>query len=379
MVRHPDGGEHPPSKPDGIPPNNGRATEPAQRKAAAPTLEGGWQSLVDADQTSSDTDQTLSDSDQTSSDSDQSSADRDQAASDCDQVASDHDLAAGVNREAYEFSRGVRKRGTLRREHNADDRWRIAEQRDDVAHLRDLAALARDKAAVARDLAMAQLDAAAEQNASARSASGIELVARAAEDRRRAAEHRVQAADYRLLAARDRDAAASDREQAAREREAAQADREALILELQRAAVDVLTGARTRAAGLRELEHELDRARRTSSPLTVAYIDVVGLKSVNDSLGHAAGDELLKRVVAHLRMHLRPYDLIIRLGGDEFLCVLPNLTESNTRERFASVTSSFTVDSRGEGFRTGFAQLRDYETYPELVERADRELIRPPR
>ncbi len=71
---------------------------------------------------------------------------------------------------------------------------------------------------------------------------------------------------------------------------------------------DALTGARTRAAGLTDLDHELDRRRRTSGALTVAYIDVVGLKRVNDAEGHPAGDELLKGVVALISWGgLRPY------------------------------------------------------------------------
>ena len=113
--------------------------------------------------------------------------------------------------------------------------------------------------------------------------------------------------------------------------------------------------------------------------MAVAYSEVVGLKAVNETLGHAAGDALLKRVVAHLKMHLRPYDLIIRLGDDEFLCVLPNLTESSARERFASISSMFNGDSNPAGFRTGFAQLRGNEAYTELIARAGAELTRPPR
>jgi diguanylate cyclase (GGDEF)-like protein len=64
--------------------------------------------------------------------------------------------------------------------------------------------------------------------------------------------------------------------------------------------------------------------------------DVVGLKG-NDSKGHAVGDELLKRVVTLIASQLRSYDLIIRLGGDEFLCAMTDMTLSEARRRFDQV------------------------------------------
>lgn len=380
MTGDPPRGDSPDGQPDGPPPSNGRARESRRGPVQIPPLAGGGGALLlEGDQTASETDQTLSDADHSAAENDQTSAERDQVASDSDQAASDHDLASGVNRAAYEFSRGIRLRSTAQREQTASERLRIAEQRDAVAHLRDLAALARDQAADARDVAMGQLDTAADQHESTRALTGLELVARAAEQRKRTAELRAQAAAQRLLAAQDRHAAARDREQAAREREQALADREALTIELQRAAVDALTGARTRAVGLRELDHELDRARRTANPLSVAYIDAVGLKSVNDSRRHAAGDALLKRVVAHLQAHLRPYDLIIRLGGDEFLCAMPNLIEDSARERLASIVAALDGGSEPGAIRTGVAQLRDHESASELIERADSQLIQTPR
>lgn len=335
--------------------------------------------LAASEQTASETDQTLSDADHSASESDQTSAEHDQAASDSDQAASDHDLASGVNQAAHEFSRDIRQRSTRLREQTASDRLRIAEQRDGVAELRDLAALARDQAADARDLAMDQLEAAAEQQERTRALTGVELVARAAEARKRAAEHRAQAASYRLLAAEDRRAAARDRLQAARERDHARNDRVALASEVERAAVDVLTGARTRAVGLRELDHELVRARRTNSPLVVAYIDVVDLKAINDARGHAAGDALLKHVITLVNAHVRPYDLVIRLGGDEFLCVMSNLTLEAARDRFDAIAAALDRATTAGAIRTGFAQLRDHETAGGLIARADSELIRKPR
>ena len=153
--------------------------------------------------------------------------------------------------------------------------------------------------------------------------AGAEMMLRAAGQRKRAREYRVQAAEHRAQAARDRDSAASDREQGARDRLQALADREALARALAIAEVDPLTGARARAVGLTELDHEIDRSRRTGGALVIVYVDVVGLKRRNDSAGHDAGDRLLKHVVALITQHLRPYDLVVRLGGDEFCARCP--------------------------------------------------------
>jgi diguanylate cyclase (GGDEF)-like protein len=269
------------------------------------------------------------------------------------------------------------QRSTREREQTAPERLRVGEHRDAVARLRDLAALARDQAADARDMAMALLDDAADRQEPTRAPTGFHLVPRATQQRDLTAGHRAQAASHRLLAAQDRQAAARDRKRAADERQQARADREALAIELERAAIDALTGARTRVAGLRELDGELDRARRIASPLVVAYIDVVGLKAINDTRGHAAGDAVLKHVVAQLKPRVRPYDLIIRLGGDEFRCAMSNVTQESARERFDSIAAALSRSaSKPAAILTGFAQLRDHETASQLIARAGSELIR---
>jgi len=134
--------------------------------------------------------------------------------------------------------------------------------RRESAHQRDLGALARDQAADARDLAMTQRDAAYEHHNDPRAITGAEIVLRAADQRKRAARDRVQAAENRVLAAQDRRSAADDRLQAARDRLQALADREAFAPALVIAETDALTGVHTRAAGLTNLDSELDRCRR---------------------------------------------------------------------------------------------------------------------
>ena len=338
------------------------------------TLADTEQTLADSDQTLADSDQTLADSDQTSGERDQFSADSDQAASDRDQAASDRDLAHGVDPRDYETSREIRRHTALEREQTAGARLESAQERDATAAARDLAAQARDRAAAARDLAMAQRDA-DDTRDDALAVAGAEIMLRAAEQRKRAREYRVQAAEHRARAARDREAAASDREQGARDRLQALADREALARALAITEVDPLTGARARAAGLTELEHEIDRSRRTGSTLVIVYVDVVGLKRRNDSAGHDAGDRLLKYVVALITQHLRPYDLVVRLGGDEFLCAMSNMTRADAHRRFSAIASALAASREAGAIRTGYAQLTGSEAAKELIARADSELI----
>ena len=92
--------------------------------------------------------------------------------------------------------------------------------------------------------------------------------------------------------------------------------------ELQRlATIDALTGLANRRGFLDTAEHRLDLARRDGTTLGLLFVDADGLKHVNDTMGHAAGDELLQEIGALLRDTFRASDLPARLGGDEF-CVL---------------------------------------------------------
>lgn len=350
---------------------NGTNGRPQGRKALA----GSDQTASEGDQTRSDGDQTLSDSDQTLSDSDQTNADRDQLASDSDQAASDRDLGAGVDPRAHEYSHAVRENTTRDREQIAGLRVEGADRRDAIADDRDVAGAARDAAADERDRAMAAHDAVISHEDAVRSLTGAEIVRRAAGQRRRAADHRALAAEQRRLAADDRRAAAADREEAARERRRALVDREALARRVALADADPLTGARTRAAGLADLDRELNRCQRTGSPLVVVFIDVVGLKLVNDTKGHAAGDDLLVRVVASMKNRLRSYDLIVRYGGDEFLCAMSETSLAQARKRFSAIADALAAAPEAGQIRSGFAELAGDETTTQLIARADHELV----
>ena len=327
------------------------------------------------DQTLSDREQTLADSDQTASDSDQTSAESDQDAADSDQEASDRDLAQGGSRLAHEASRELRDHTAHRRGQTAARRAEVAAARDVVARDRDLAAMARDEAAALQDEELSARD--ATWSAEGGAAPDTKLQQRAAANRQRALADRAAAAEARARAAEDRAQAARDREQAARDRAQAQKDRDALLNQLALAETDVLTGARTRGPGLADLDLEIDRARRTSGVLVVAYVDVVGLKAVNDAHGHSAGDEMLQSVVHAIREQLRSYDLIVRLGGDEFLCVMSGATIEESRQRFAAVRATLAGDSDHQyEIKVGFALLEPAESAAQLIERADAELAR---
>lgn len=89
------------------------------------------------------------------------------------------------------------------------------------------------------------------------------------------------------------------------------------------ATVDQLTGVLNRQAVLFELEKEIERATRYGHQVSVVMVDLDHFKRLNDSHGHAAGDQLLRQVADILRTNLRAVDVVGRYGGEEFLLVLP--------------------------------------------------------
>ena len=91
---------------------------------------------------------------------------------------------------------------------------------------------------------------------------------------------------------------------------------------VEEALTDPLTGIQNRRAFDLDLQRELSRARRHGRPLTVALIDVDGLKAVNDRFGHRAGDEALRAVARALESTARREDGAYRIGGDEFALLL---------------------------------------------------------
>ncbi len=78
-------------------------------------------------------------------------------------------------------------------------------------------------------------------------------------------------------------------------------------------------------------------AKRHDLPVTMAFMDLDRFKEVNDTLGHAVGDDLLRTVAAGMRAHFRAEDLLARLGGDEFAAIMPGMTAQDARTRLESL------------------------------------------
>ena len=325
------------------------------------------------DHAASDTDQTLSEADQTSSDTDQSLAERDQAAAQADQQVSDRDQAvadrlldaAGSSERSsqlpeYERAHAERDEGTMSRAATAAVRAMVSAERDVQAEQRDKQARDRDLIAAERD----QVSDLADREAAtlAREVSEADTPAKLALE---------AAASARSLAAAARTKAAADRERAAADREAAARDREFLRGEMERSQLDELTGAYRRGLGEMLLRHEMSRANRLGGHLALAFVDADDLKATNTRSGHAAGDALLRQVYKGLQARLRPYDPIVRWGGDEFVCTLSGVTPAEARIRIEQAGIDLAALDPRVSVTFGVAAMESGDSLADLVSRAD--------
>lgn len=272
------------------------------------------------------------------------------------------------------------------RDHAADQRDEADAQRDVAGDERDVAGDRRDDLSSLRDIAGDERDAAAEQrDRAAEGSTELDGHARSALFRRNAASDRTRASEDRFAAASersqseldraaalgDRGAGASARSEAELDRNIALSDRGFSAQDREHAAIDGLTGAYLRGAGLLELEREMARARRTEQPLALAFVDVDGLKAVNDEHGHAAGDKMLVTVAEVIRTRLRAYDLIVRYGGDEFVCVISGLDLAGASERLSHLSLTSESEDVPMSVSVGLAALMPDDEPEDLIARAD--------
>ncbi|MEY4748357.1 MAG: hypothetical protein RIQ60_571 [Pseudomonadota bacterium] len=141
---------------------------------------------------------------------------------------------------------------------------------------------------------------------------------------------------------------------------------------LQAARTDPLTGAATRAWLLHLAEMAHEACLQNAQPMAVVLIDLDEFKKINDTHGHAAGDAVLKHFVAHCKGQLRPQDQFGRIGGEEFLLVLPHTRASDAllaAERLRQTLAP--ADTLRYTFSAGVAGARQGEVLADLLKRAD--------
>jgi len=140
------------------------------------------------------------------------------------------------------------------------------------------------------------------------------------------------------------------------------------------AVLDPLTGLHNRRSGEDHLVTEISRSQRYGRPLTILALDLNGLKHVNDKFGHAAGDELIRSFAERLKNVIRGTDLAVRVGGDEFLVLLPECKPEEVRHvlgRLTGLTVGCAERLIEVSFAAGWADYRDGESAAELLKRAD--------
>jgi diguanylate cyclase len=143
------------------------------------------------------------------------------------------------------------------------------------------------------------------------------------------------------------------------------------------ALVDSLTGLANRRVAEGRLASEAARSERYGHPLTVISFDLDKFKQINDTYGHPAGDEVLKEFARRLQAASRKSDVAARMGGDEFLVLLPECTTDHVQTflaRMRPMETEYAGVKISISFSAGWVGYEKGETTEQFLERADRTL-----
>lgn len=138
---------------------------------------------------------------------------------------------------------------------------------------------------------------------------------------------------------------------------------------------DSLTGLANRRSAEARLASEAARSERYGHPLTVISFDLDKFKEINDSYGHPAGDQVLKEFAKRLTCVIRKSDIAARMGGDEFLVLLPEFTANHVQillDRLRPMDTAYAGTKIPIRFSAGWVGYEKGETTAQFLERADR-------
>lgn len=151
-----------------------------------------------------------------------------------------------------------------------------------------------------------------------------------------------------------------------------------------KAEIDPLTGALSRDAGMRQLKAAMRQAYNNDDDLTIGYVDINNLKTVNDKYGHAEGDIMIKRVTDVVKDNLRDHDAVSRIGGDEFMVIFRKCNDAQAMKVWRRISDAFIKLNLKENFKYtigasgGFTQYDSskHKTVKAFMEEADAEMYK---
>lgn len=145
---------------------------------------------------------------------------------------------------------------------------------------------------------------------------------------------------------------------------------------------DTLTEISNRRTGLMLMQREVEKSRRSKSPLSVCSLDIDGLKSVNDKYGHDEGDYLIKTIAFIIKDSIRSVDEVSRMGGDEFLIIFPGCSSESAESVITRIKNIMKDHDSKSGkpfkleFSYGIVQFEDNGRMgiDELLKEADKRM-----
>ncbi len=164
-----------------------------------------------------------------------------------------------------------------------------------------------------------------------------------------------------------------------------QAEIAALHVEIERletlADTDTLTPLYNRRAFVRSMDRAIMRHARYGTTAAVVYLDIDGMKSINDDYGHQSGDAVLLYLARYFLKSVRSTDIVARLGGDEFAMLLDHADEAGARKRIASIVQTLNDDGYHDGKATvpiklswGLSMISENDSLDSVLSRADAEM-----